>query len=210
MCTELLLCSNTGIVQCSAVATVAQGLKSGWTIFAQSMSAVKVEAFVTVLLLSFPTDLQSSERRQQWIKLNNRKDEKGKNWQPKSASRVCSKHFPDGRPTSQNPNPTINLGYKDISSTKVPRKQPSVREGKQPVARKNICLERSNSEFLQAPVQNHWELHFLKRERTMQQTLKCIMLVKLTIHVALVQLVPVIISVAMILWEVGWTLRVSL
>ena len=102
----------------------------------------------------------------------NRKDEKGKNWQPKSDSRVCRKHFPDRRPTIQNPNPMINLGYKDISSTKVPRKQPSVREGKQPVARKNICLERSNSEFLQAPVQNHWQLHFLKRERTMQQTLK--------------------------------------
>ena len=128
-------------------------------------------------LFPFPTDLQSSERRQQWIKLINRKDEKGKNWQPKSDSRVCSTHFPDGRPTSQNPNPTINFGYKAISSTKVPRKQPSVREGKQSVARKKICL--------------------------------CIMLVKLTIHVALVQLVPVIISVAIILWEVGWNLRVT-
>lgn len=101
-------------------------------------------------LFPFPTDLQSSERRQQWIKLIDRKDKKGKNWQPKSDSRVCRKHFPDGRPTSQNLNPTINLGYKTISSTKVPRKQPSVREGKHPVARRNICLKSSNSEFFQA------------------------------------------------------------
>ena len=161
-------------------------------------------------LFPFPTDLQSSERRQQWIKLINRKDEKGKNWQPKSDSRVCSRHFPDGRPTSQNPNPTINLGYKAISSTKVPRKQPSVKEREN-----NLLLGRRfalNAVILSSfkhPVQNHWQLHFLKRERTMQQTLKCIMPVKLTIHVALVQLVPVIISVAMILWEVGWNLRVT-
>ena len=46
-------------MQCSAVATVGQGLKSGWIISAQSMSAVKVEAFVTVLLLfhCFPFQL---------------------------------------------------------------------------------------------------------------------------------------------------------
>ena len=53
------LCPVTGIVQCSAVATAGQGLKSGWTISAQSMSAVKVEAFVTVFLLfhCFPFQL---------------------------------------------------------------------------------------------------------------------------------------------------------
>ena len=35
-------------------------------------------------LFLFPTQLHDSERRQQWIKLVNRKDEKGRNWQPKS------------------------------------------------------------------------------------------------------------------------------
>lgn len=56
---------------------------------------------------------------------------------------------------------------------------------------------------LKHPVQNYWQLHFLKRESPMQQTLKCVMLMILMIHVALIQLVSVIISVAMTLWEVG-------
>lgn len=53
------------------------------------------------------------------------------------------------------------------------------------------------------PVQNYWQLHFLKRGSTMEQTLKGIMLMKLMIHVALAQLVPVTVPVAMILGAVG-------
>lgn len=133
-----------------AVATVGQGLKSGWTISAQFMSAVKKEAFVTVFLLFRCFHFQL-------IYKVVKEDNSGSNWSTEKIKRaktgnlrVCRKHFPDGRPTSQNLNPTINLGYKTISSTKVPRKQPSVREGKHPVARRNICLKSSNSEFFQA------------------------------------------------------------
>lgn len=36
---------------------------------------------------------------------------KGALWSPSKDSRVCSEHFADGRPTTQNPFPTKNLGY---------------------------------------------------------------------------------------------------
>ena len=41
----------------------------------------------------------------------NRKDSTGKNWVPRPHSRVCSKHFVDGSPTTTNPYPTLELGY---------------------------------------------------------------------------------------------------
>ena len=34
---------------------------------------------------------------------------------------VCSKHFVDGKPTSENPMPSLNLGYE--KPTKVPRRK---------------------------------------------------------------------------------------
>ena len=95
-------------------------------------------------LFPFPTQLHDSERRQQWIKLVNRKDEKGRNWQPKSDSRICSIHFPEGRPTIQNPNPTINLGYTSVANSKKERKRPLVRETT-PLTKK-ACHEKSTSE----------------------------------------------------------------
>ena len=95
-------------------------------------------------LFPFPTQLHDSERRQQWIKLVNRKDEKGRNWQPKSDSRMCSIHFPEGRPTIQNPNPTINLGYTSVANSKKERKRPLVRETT-PLTKK-VCHEKSTLE----------------------------------------------------------------
>ena len=48
----------------------------------------------------------------------NRKDPKtGKNWVPKKHSRICSKHFPDGKPTKINPYPILELGYRACYQT---------------------------------------------------------------------------------------------
>ena len=105
-------------------------------------------------MFPFPTQLHDSERRQQWIKLVNRKDEKGRNWQPKSDSRICSIHFPEGRPTTQNPNPTINLGYTSVANSKKERKRPSVRETT-PLTKK-ACHEKST------PMMSHQPLHIVK------------------------------------------------
>ena len=41
----------------------------------------------------------------------NRQNRKGKLWSPSKDMRVCSKHFIDGEPTSNNPYPTEHLGY---------------------------------------------------------------------------------------------------
>lgn len=55
------------------------------------------------ILYPFPQDIDT---RREWVKLVNRKDPKtGKNWQPNADSRVCSKHFVDGKPTTLNPSP---------------------------------------------------------------------------------------------------------
>ena len=41
----------------------------------------------------------------------NRKDPKTNNtWKPVKNSRVCSQHFPDGKPTLAYPDPVLNLG----------------------------------------------------------------------------------------------------
>jgi len=44
---------------------------------------------------------------------------------PKKSSRVCSDHFVRGKPTNENPDPELNLGYKKILKPK--RKFPAVR-----------------------------------------------------------------------------------
>lgn len=48
--------------------------------------------------------------RAKWKHLIGRSDGK-KVWSPSKDSRVCSSHFMDGKPTSTNPLPTVNLGY---------------------------------------------------------------------------------------------------
>ena len=59
----------------------------------------------------FPSIKLNSERRQEWIKLVNRTTKRNTDWSPGSSDMVCSKHFVDGKPTLQNPNPTLYLGY---------------------------------------------------------------------------------------------------
>lgn len=61
-------------------------------------------------LYPFPTRTNPDGRRR-WIKLINRKEPNGKNWEPKYYDRVCSKHFVHGAPTAANPDPVLHLGY---------------------------------------------------------------------------------------------------
>ena len=60
----------------------------------------------------FPSVLSNSERRKLWVQAIKRDTVDGKAWQPTDGDRVCSDHFKDGQPTSENPLPTLKLGYK--------------------------------------------------------------------------------------------------
>ena len=77
------------------------------------------------IMFTFPTKMRDNERRRRWIKAVNRNGENGKNWEPNDNACVCSNHFSDGRPTDQNPDPTMNLGYgllcKQTKAKKPPR-----------------------------------------------------------------------------------------
>ena len=63
------------------------------------------------MLLPFPTERKDHERRKIFIRNVARKTADNKNWQPKSYSRICSLHFPDGGPTEQNPYPVLHVGH---------------------------------------------------------------------------------------------------
>lgn len=63
-------------------------------------------------LFTFPTELKNKEARTLWTKASNRQNEKGKLWLTKKSSRMCSDHFVSGKPTEDNPDPELNLGYK--------------------------------------------------------------------------------------------------
>ncbi|XP_020912997.1 uncharacterized protein LOC110250723 [Exaiptasia diaphana] len=62
-------------------------------------------------LFPFPTELKHNEARKRWTKLIKREESNGKVWLPKKASRVCSEHFVDEKPTENNPDPILKLGY---------------------------------------------------------------------------------------------------
>lgn len=49
---------------------------------------------------------------------------KGDKWHPMSYDRVCSDHFVDGKPSAENPFPTLNMGHDDLASNKKKRKPP--------------------------------------------------------------------------------------
>ncbi|XP_078662112.1 uncharacterized protein LOC144906066 [Branchiostoma floridae x Branchiostoma belcheri] len=68
-------------------------------------------------LFPFPTDKKDSDGRRRWNKLMNKTDVKTKkNWMNKPYDRVCSRHFPDGKPTKAHPDPILHLGYTRPSS----------------------------------------------------------------------------------------------
>ena len=67
-------------------------------------------------LFSFPGAIKDPEHRKQWVEMIKRKDtHTGQPWVPKQESRVCSKHFVDGKPTEDNPNPTLHLFQMDTA-----------------------------------------------------------------------------------------------
>eukprot|EP00794_Sanderia_malayensis_P012588 gene12588-biopygen10025 len=72
-------------------------------------------------LHTFPSVLLNSDKRQEWIRLMNRKTPKKTAWCPGKSDVVCSDHFVDKRPTLENPNPVLNLGYE--KPAKRPRRQ---------------------------------------------------------------------------------------
>ena len=63
-------------------------------------------------------------RKLQWRKLINRQEDQhcGKLWEPRKQSRICSKHFLNGKPTEAYPYPTENLGYTSTLKQKKKRK----------------------------------------------------------------------------------------
>ena len=59
----------------------------------------------------FPTKLHDLDGRERWKQAIKRTDDH-KPWlllEPTVAMRVCSRHFVDGLPTPQNPDPTLHL-----------------------------------------------------------------------------------------------------
>lgn len=91
-------------------------------------------------LFAFPTELKNNEGRMQWALLINRREENGTRWMPKKSSRVCSEHFVSGKPTEENPDPILNLGYEPKLVPK--RKGPSPRSG--PPKKRKKSVKRSN------------------------------------------------------------------
>ena len=72
-------------------------------------------SFSIFRLYPFPTRGTDPENRRKWQQLSNRQDKKGKLWSPSKDSRVCSRHFKEGRPTEECPYLTENLGYDSTS-----------------------------------------------------------------------------------------------
>ena len=61
----------------------------------------------SVMWHRFPKD---DIKRKKWVKLIS----KGRaDFEPENCSMVCSVHFPDGKPTSSNPDPTLFLTIQD-------------------------------------------------------------------------------------------------
>ena len=56
-----------------------------------------------------------------WTSLVKRISSNGSTWKPKDSSRLCSKHFVDGIPTLENPNPSLCMGYQ--LPVKTPRRE---------------------------------------------------------------------------------------
>lgn len=87
-------------------------------------------------LFPFPTKKKNKERRLQWAKNISRSNDNGTLWMPNKNSRVCSVHFVDGEPTTQNPDPTLELGHKKIK--KLCKRAPPTPRDSSPVMRKRV------------------------------------------------------------------------
>ena len=76
-------------------------------------------------LFAFPTIKKNSEARKRWIKLKKHQDLREKPLEPKPSSRVWSAHF--GKPTDENPDPVLKLGYQSPVCSSRKRKLPTER-----------------------------------------------------------------------------------
>ncbi|KAF6020662.1 hypothetical protein EB796_021032 [Bugula neritina] len=103
-------------------------------------------------LYTFP--LKIKNRLLQWCVLINRIDEAGKLWMPNKQSRVCSIHFKDSRPTKQNPNPALHLGYQCTKTYNVRRtKNSGFKDESQESNKRKTCSTKSDIE--QSPSDIH-------------------------------------------------------
>ena len=59
----------------------------------------------------FPSELLNSTRRKIWINQIKRETRNKTAWTPGQSDMVCSKHFVDGCPSLENPDPTLELEY---------------------------------------------------------------------------------------------------
>ena len=72
----------------------------------------------------FPSEKVDPDARKRWTKNINRMDSKsGKIWTPTADSRVCSIHFPEGKPTTKDPDPVLHLGHDKIQSVTPTRRK---------------------------------------------------------------------------------------
>lgn len=77
-----------------------------------------------VRFFPFPTKKKNPKDRKKWLDLLRRKD-----YEPARKHRVCSLHFVDGEPTSENPYPTL-FAYNDFKSCKNSRQSRSQQKRK--------------------------------------------------------------------------------
>ena len=123
--------------------------RSGWKNCVRLTTVPRVQEVATaVLLLPYWHFRPNNGRRQKWIIVINRKFEDGKNWEPNNDARLCSEHFPDGRPTEENPDPSIALGYMYVSKQKNSRKATKVKtptDAPVPMKKARMDLQQSAS-----------------------------------------------------------------
>ena len=72
----------------------------------------------------------------------------GKNWENQMHDRVCSRHFPDGKPTPENLDPILELGYdskQQIAPKRAAPKPCSLHPTKKPASRTH-CKKTNSGE----------------------------------------------------------------
>ncbi len=106
-------------------------------------------------LFPFPMESNDPETRKEWIKAVNRKDPKTKkNWQPSEDSRVCSVHFPEGRPTEDFPSPVVNISATGNGKA-VKRKRPPPPKSRAPYQKKVKSAKTSGKQPTPVVLQDH-------------------------------------------------------
>ena len=95
--------------RCAAEGCTSDGRKRG-----------KYGYMANVEFFPFPTQKRAPKQRKKWLELLRRQD-----YEPKKGHRVCSLHFVDGRPTKENPYPTL-FAYNNFKTSRVQRSDSAV------------------------------------------------------------------------------------